>query len=223
VPTPFYLLSQGDARGLKGTGILALQAGTTAESDTFVYDPNSPGRDMSNLAVFAWTDPPLDYRYLQRRQDCLVYSSAPLSEPLAVSGRYRLLVFVSSDRPDTDLYVNLSDVHPDGRAIGLAITNMPPPAGLRLRYRNGPTPDLLSPGRVYQVELEGSWVHHVFQRGHSVRIAINCGNFPHMARNAGSGWHWAQDTVLHPQANTLYHSAAYPSHVMLPVLEHTAH
>lgn len=221
VETPFYLSSGGDARGLRGNGRLARRADSVRVSDTFIYDPNDPGRDMSSLAVFAWSDPPLDHRYLQRREDCLVYTSEPLKEPLMVSGRYRLRVFVASDRPDTDLYVSLSDVHPDGRAIGLAATN-DAPACLRLRYRNGPKPELLKAGEIYDVNVDGSWVHHVFKAGHQVRIAVNSGNFPVTVRNAGTGRHWAEDDVLYPQTNTIYHSSVYPSRVLLPVVARAA-
>lgn len=221
IPTPFYLSSHGNARGLAGDGVLTPRLGPTAASDSFRYDPNAPGRDMSNLAVFAWTDPPLDYRYLQRRKDCLVYTSARLDNPLAVSGQYHLRVFISCDRPDTDLYCHLSDVHPGGRAVGLAVTNMPPLGALRLRYRNGATAELLTPGKIYEVELSGSWLHHIFKAGHRVRLTIHCGHFPHMARNAGSGLHWAADTVLFPQTSTLYHSSAQPSRVLLPVVART--
>jgi uncharacterized protein len=213
----FYLSSDGDARGLRGHGCLVADVSASSGSDTFIYDPNHPGRDMSNLNQFAWADPPLDHRYLQRRGDVLVYTSDILQEPLLVSGRYRLCVFVSSDRPDTDLYVHLCDVHPDGRALGLAATNEPP-AGLRLRYRNGPVPELLQPGATYEVTIEGTWLHHVFSAGHRVRLSVSSGNFPFSARNAGSGLQWAEDVVLHPQTNTIHHSPAHPSRIVLPVV-----
>ena len=217
VETPFYLTSRGDARSLRGDGRLVYSADLTHGSDTFTYDPNHPGRDMSNLARFAWSDPPLDVRYLQRRTDGLVYTSDPLEESVMVSGRYRLRVFISSNRPDTDLFVNLTDVHPDGRAISLAL-GIGMGGALRLRHRNGPDPELLKPGEIYDVTIEGSWLHHVFKPSHRLRIAINSGNFPAAARNAGSGKHWADDEVLYPQTNTIHHSTQFPSQLLLPVV-----
>lgn len=217
VDSPFYLASGGDARGLRGNGRLESRADDTCGSDTYVYDPNHPCRDMSNLSVFAWADPPLDGRYMQRRPDVLVYTSDVLNKPLKVSGRYRLNIFISSDRPDTDLFVFLSDVHPDERAIQLAATNMLQ-ACLRLRYRNGPTPEPLETGEIYPVTVEGSWVHHVFQAGHRLRITIASSNFPLAARNAGTGCHWAEDEVLHQQTNTIHHGPQHPSQLLLPVV-----
>jgi putative CocE/NonD family hydrolase len=215
--TQLYLTSGGDARSLRGNGRLTWNRSDASGSDTFVYDPNEPGRDMSSLAVFAWADPPLDHRYLQRRADCLVYTSDVLSAPLMVSGRYRLCAFLSCDRLDTDLYVSISDVHPDGRVLGLAPTNMLSSC-LRVRYRNGPTPEFMHPGEVYQVVVEGSWLHHVFKAGHSVRITLSSGNFPLMSRNAGSGGHWADDEILYPQTNTIHHSPEQPAHIVLPIV-----
>jgi putative CocE/NonD family hydrolase len=215
--TPLYLTSGGDARSLKGNGRLVSRACMGNGSDTYVFDPNDPARDMSNLALFAWADPPLDCRYMQRRKDALVYTSDPLAEPLKVSGRYHLRIFVSSDRPDTDVFVNLSDVHPDGRAISLVATNMLIGA-LRLRYRNGCREELLTPGEIYEVTVTGSWLHHVFRAGHRLRITINSSGFPLAVRNAGAGGHWAEDRVLYPQTNTIHHGSRYPSRVLLPVV-----
>lgn len=217
VETPLYLFSDGDARSLRGSGRLVNKASLTDGHDTFIYDPNHPGRDLSNLAVFVWSDPPLDHRYLQRRMDTLVYTSESLERPVMVSGRYRLCVFVSSNRPDTDLFVTLYDVHPDGRAICLAPTNIHS-ACLRLRYRNGPEPELLKPGEIYEITIDGSWLHHVFKAGHRLRIALTSGNFPLMTRNAGTGGHWAEDQVLYPQTNTIHHSPSRPSRLILPVV-----
>lgn len=222
VDIPMYLASGGDARSLRGNGWLSADSVVTSGSDTYIYDPNNPGRDMSNMAVFAWSDPPLDCRYLQRRQDILVYDSEPFAVSLMLSGRIRLRAHISSDRPDTDLYVGISDVHPDGRAIGLFATNEPG-CGLRLRYRNGPVAELLKPGEIYEVEVNGPWVHHVFKAGHRLRVTVNSNNFTLMARNAGSGKHWAEDDVLYPQTNTLYHSPDKPSQVILPVVPAEVH
>jgi putative CocE/NonD family hydrolase len=217
VEKALYFASEGDALGLKGNGRLVGHPDSTGGSDTFTYDPNHPGRDLSNLERHAWSDPPLDVRYLQRRNDILVYTSRPLEQPLKVSGRYRAHLFVSSDRPDTDLFINLTDVHPDGRAVTLAATNMPAPC-LRLRYRNGPEAELLEPDVIYDVTVQGSWMHHVFRVGHRLRITVSSSNFPHAARNAGTGEHWAKDEVLYPQTNVIYHSSDYPSQVRLPVV-----
>ena len=215
--TSVYLDSDGDARGLKGNGRMIGCVRSDAGSDTYIYDPNNPARDMGNLDQFAFSDPPLDHRYLHRRNDILLYDSAVLNKPLTLSGRIFLRVFISSACPDTDLYVGVNDVHPDGRAIGLFATNEPK-GGLRLRYRNGPEKELMTPHKIYEIEVSGIWVHHTFKQGHRLRITVNSNDFPFAARNAGTGNHWAEDTELFPQANTIYYGPDYPSHVVLPIV-----
>lgn len=37
----------------------------------------------------------------------------------AISGRVWDKLFVSSDRVDTDLFISICDVHPDGRSVAL--------------------------------------------------------------------------------------------------------
>lgn len=216
-PTSFYLSSGGDARSLHGDGKLTrvpLGVGD-APSDTYIFAPGDPGRDLTNMDLFAWSDPPLDHRYLQRRPDTLVYTSPVLQEPVRVSGRATLDVWVSCDRPDTDLFVAVCDVEPDGRAIVLSGAS-----GLRLRYRNGPGPELLSPGEVVRADVPGPWLHHTFLPGRRIRLVVRSANFPFCARNLGSGAHWADETQPLPATVTVHHSATHPSALVLPVQGH---
>ena len=222
VPTPLYLSSEGDARGLNSNGKLSTKVPKHSGQDTYIYDPNQPARDMCNLDRFAWSDPPLDHRYLHRRGDILLYDTAALEKPLALSGRIILRAYISSDRPDTDLYVGINDIHPDGRAIGLFATNEPK-GGLRLRYRNGTEAENLIRHQVYEVEVAGPWLHHTFRVGHRLRITVSSNDFPFSTRNAGSGLHWAEDTKLFPQANTLYYGRQLLTQVILPIVEGEKH
>lgn len=217
VETPYYLTSESGACGLGGDGYLATDPNGPSGADTFRFDPEQPSRDMSNLSLFAFADPPLDRRYLQRRRDVLVYTSDILPEDLLVSGRYRLCLFVSSDCVDTDFFADLSDVHPDGRAMGLAATNEPG-ASLRLRYRNGRIAEDVIAGQVYEIEIEGTWLHHVFRQGHRIRIAISSGDFPFYARNLGSADDAGFAREPHRQTNSVHHSLEMPSRLILPVV-----
>src|SRR5205823_4013066 len=102
-------------------GVLRAELPTGASSDTYRCDPNQPRRDMTSLAAFAWSDPPLDSRYLLRRHDTLTYTSVPFDNALHVTGRIETCLYVSSDCADTDIHVCMYDVHPDGRTIQLGI------------------------------------------------------------------------------------------------------
>jgi uncharacterized protein len=211
---PFYLASDGDARSLRGNGRLVREAPRCgATVDRFTFDPTCPARDMINLTMFAWSDPPLDIRYLLRRKDVLVYDTQVLFLPLSLSGRIRYVLFASSDRVDTDLLTWICDVQPDGRSVILGGA-----CSLRLRYRQGPEPRPLVPGEVIEASLDGQWLHHVVLPGHRFRVVIASANFPIHARNSGTSEFWADATILLPQTNAIHHSAARSSRVLLPVV-----
>ncbi len=211
---PFYLSSVGDARSLRGNGRLGRELPRAgADGDRYTHDPNHPARDMTNMAMFAWSDPPLDIRYALRRKDVLVYDMEALAKPLFISGRVRLSLFVSSDRVDTDIYTSVCDVHPDGRSVVLGGD-----CSLRLSYRDGPQPRMLKPGEVVEARMDGQWLHHVLLPGHRLRLAIYSSSFPFNTRNAGTGKFWGDDTVLLLQTNTVHHTAKYRSRVLVPVV-----
>jgi len=92
VPTPFYL-------GTPGALLPSPQAG--ADSASFVYDPlhSVPTYGGSNFYLSCG---PLDQHVLEARPDVLVFTSAPLAAPLAVTGPLRVDLWVSSNATDTD-------------------------------------------------------------------------------------------------------------------------
>jgi len=213
-----YLASQGDARSLRGSGRLVREPPNgAAVFDQFTYDPNNPAREMVDMAAFVWSDPPLDSRYTLRRQDVLVYDTAVMLEPLTISGRVRFVLFVCSDREDTDLFTSIFDVEPDGRSIALGAA-IPLEGALRLSHREGLHAKPLRPGNIVEIHINGVWLHHVVMCGHRLRVAISSSRFPFYSRNAGTCEFWADATTLVPQTNTLYHSAVYPSRVLLPII-----
>ena len=68
---------------------------------------------------------------------------------MAVAGKVRLKLFVSSDRPDTDFTAILTDVYPDGRSM--LVTE-----GIRrMRFRNTTSKEeLMTPGQTYPITIE---------------------------------------------------------------------
>ena len=212
-PYELYLRSDGSAQSSSGDGRLSTDSPPAGEpSDTFEYDPGRPDRSLYNLDLFAWSDPPLDHRYVDRRPGTLVYTSDALASPLLVSGQAILEVFASSDRPDTDLVVDLADVYPDGRAI--AFTN----GARRLRFHDDGTEELLTGDEIRRVTIPICWLHHEFQPGHAVRVTIRSSAFPFTARNLNSGGFWADEQEPLVALNTVHHEAASPSRLLLPVV-----
>src|SRR5262249_22547418 len=116
---------------------------------------------------------------------------------------------------DTDFVAKLTDVWPDGTSRILA------EGILRSRFREGfDVPRPLEPDRPYAFEIDLVATANVFQPGHSVRVVITSSSFPRFDRNANSGNELGTDAPadLRPARQTIFHDAARPSHILLPVL-----
>ena len=145
VPTRYYLTSGGAANSLRGDGQLFTQTPAREASDTFLYDPERPvpSRGGCTLMPGVQSAGPRDQRPVEERDDVLVYTSAPLSEPLEVTGTVEAVLYASTDGRDTDFTVKLVAVAPDGRALNLC------DGIVRARYRNAlRRAELLEPERV---------------------------------------------------------------------------
>jgi len=104
-----------------------------------------------------------DLRPIQRRDDVLVFTSDPLTEPLNVVGLLTAELYVSTTAVDTDFVARLSDVAPDGYAQRLN-------AGiLRLRYRQGYEQiKLVESGEIVKIAIDMWATGHQFKPGHRV-------------------------------------------------------
>ena len=135
---------------------------------------------------------------------------------MAVIGPIELRLFVSSSARDTDFTGKLVDVFPDGRAIILT------EGILRARYRNSLTePELLEPGAIYALRLDLWATANVFLPGHRIRLEVSSSNFPRFDRNSNTGGDLVTETAdqYRPAINCIFHEAAHPSHLILPIIE----
>jgi len=214
----FRLASNGHANSAFGNGALLPRAasGPPAASDTFVYDPANPVPSLGGDSCCPGLEGPsgsVDQRPVEARDDVLVYTSDPLSGGMEVTGPVQALLFVSSSAVDTDITVKLIDVYPDGRAFNV-LENI-----LRARYRDGFDKEVwMKPGEVYSLRIPIGATSNFFGPGHRIRLEVSSSNFPAFDRNLNiggmnvEGTHWVRAT------NTVYHSAQYPSRLVLPVL-----
>ncbi len=88
--------------------------------------PTLGGNDTRGAPIPAG---PVDQRPVEMRQDVLVYTSSILREPVAIAGPVRMILHAATDGPDTDYFVKLVDVYPDGFAMNI------PEGILRARYQ----------------------------------------------------------------------------------------
>ncbi|MBK9169206.1 MAG: CocE/NonD family hydrolase [Bryobacterales bacterium] len=214
--TPFYLDSGGKANSARGDGTVSAKPPKGAASDRFVYDPNNPvptlgGNDCCGAPIPAG---PVDQRPVESRNDVLVYTGEPLREPIAIAGPVRMKLHASTDGRDTDYFIKLVDVHPDGFAMNLA------EGILRARFRRGlDRMELLTPGEAYEYEIDMRGTAHVFRPGHRIRVDVTSSNFPQFDRNPNTGEDLAMSDTLRVANQTVFHTAQRPSHIVLPVVE----
>jgi len=211
--TAYYLHSGGRANSLRGDGRLDTTAPGAEQPDRFTYDGDNPVPTVGGNNLIGATVGPYDQTKVEERQDVLVYSTAPLEQELEVTGPVKLILHAASSAPDTDFTAKLVDVHPDGRAYNLC------DGIVRARYRHGlDKPALLEAGKPEQFEIDLWVTSNLFLRGHRIRLEVSSSNFPRFDRNPNSGKPFGTDTDLLTAHQTVFHEAARPSHLLLPVI-----
>jgi putative CocE/NonD family hydrolase len=199
---------------LHGDGLLAPEPPADEAPDQYVYDPADPTPTYGgSLLMHPLYGPGAkDQRAIESRADMLSYTSAPLAQDTEVTGPLLVTLWAASDAPDTDFVARLVDVHPDGLAQPLA------DGIIRARYRNGPAPELLEPGRPYEFAIDLWATANVFKAGHRIRLDIASASFPRWDRNPNTGAPFGSDSELRPAHQTILHDPAHPSRIVLPVV-----
>jgi putative CocE/NonD family hydrolase len=203
--TPFYL---------RGGGLLAAESPGDEPPDSYVYDPADPtptyGGNTFMHVLFA--PGARDQRAIEARADVLTYTSEPLAQDVEVTGPLLVKLWAASDAPDTDFVARLVDVSPDGFAQNLA------DGIIRARYRNGPAPEPIEPGRPYEFTIDLWATSNVFKAGHQIRVDIASACFPRWDRNPNTGAPIGQPAELRPAHQQILHDAAHPSRIILPIV-----
>ncbi len=213
----YYLASGGKANSLNGDGVLTTTPpGFEDRADSFTYDPLNPvpsyGGNVccTGNAIQAGA---FDQRRIEARSDVLVYTSAPLTDGLEVSGSIEPTLYVSSDAKDTDFTVKLLDVYPDGRAYNLDETIQ------RARYREGYERQVfMEAGNIYEVPVSAMSTSNYFAAGHRIRIEVSSSNFPRFERNLNTGGHNYDETAAVVAHSAVHHSRKSPSKIRLHVV-----
>jgi predicted acyl esterase len=183
---------------------------------SYRYDPAFPVPTVGGAEL--GTDiGPKDQRKVESRGDVVLFSSDALADPIEVTGRVTAKLCVSSDCPDTDFTVKLTDVYPDGRSM--LVTD----GVLRARFRDSFEHEkLLEPGKIYEVAVDLWSTSIVFNRGHKIRVAVSSSNAPRFDPNPNTGHAFRADKESRVATNTVYFSKEHPSRILLPVMAATA-
>ena len=211
-----YFDSGGHANSLIGDGHLSFSEPQGAENDQYTYDPRYPvqtlgGNNCCSPHIVPWG--PYDQRPAEMRGDVLCYTSEPLAEDLEVTGPIQVVLYAATDGLDTDWTTKLVDVSPTGYAKNLC------DGIIRARYRESlSVAKPLEPDTINEYTIEVGVTGNVFQKGHQIRVEISSSNFPRFDRNPNTGNEYGVDNELRTAQQRVYHSKAYPSHILLPVI-----
>jgi len=209
----WYVSSGGNAQTSSGDGVLDSLPPTGAPADTFSYDPADPtpylidSRELEESLNEDYT------RLNATRRDALVFTSAPLTRPLEVTGEMSATLWAATDARDTDWSIMLLDVFPDGHAERVQ------DGIVRARFRQGMDREVpLVPGQVERYDIDLWFTSKVFQPDHRLRVSIASALFPKYDRNLNTGGNNERDSTFVVAHQRLLHDAEHPSHVVLPVI-----
>ena len=217
--TKYYLHSGGKANSVSGDGVLSTAGPSGAAEDRFTYDPQDPvptlgGNLLDCLRCNTVKWGPVNQARAEARNDVLVFSTPVLTEALEVTGPLKVKLFASSSARDTDWTAKLVDVEPDGYARNVQS------GVIRARYRGGPEApvSLLTPGKVYEYDIDLWATSNVFLPGHRIRVEISSSNFPWLDRNLNTGEDPITGVRMEKARQTVYHSRKYGSYILLPII-----
>jgi putative CocE/NonD family hydrolase len=223
----WYLTSAGHANTSRGDGRLSTSAPPAdMPPDRYTYDPANPTpqpdyheeTEEEEARVRSVDEKKAEAeahheQVTQARADILVYVSEPLKEPLTICGPVSAVLYASSSARDTDWFVRLLEVEESGKLFPLV------EGRLRARYRTSThEPELLEPGKTYEYPIDMWQTGITIPAGRRVRVEVASASFPVFSRNLNTGGHNEVETEFIPAQQTIYHSARYPSHVLLPVI-----
>jgi uncharacterized protein len=209
---PYYLHSGGRANTRHGDGTLSIVPPRTEPADQFEYDPDNPVPYTDN-PDFKQVGGPDDYAALELRPDVLVYTGPVLERPLLICGPLRVKLYAATSAKDTDWMAKVLDVYPDGRAIRLY------DGAIRARFRQGHhREEFIPPGEAAEYEID-CWATCIdLQPGHRLRLEITSSALYKYDLNLNTGGPIGRETQAILAQQTVYHDAAHPSHLLLPVL-----
>jgi predicted acyl esterase len=162
----------------------------------------------------------------------LTFATAPLEQDLEIAGPIKLVLYASSTRDDMDFFVKLSEQMPQspeerGKGVNPAsfwitkgwlrashraldakrTTEMEP-------YHTYSDPSPIEPGKVYRFDISVEPMAHRFMKGSRVRLEIVNGDSA--VTDVLWSHYYAPSKI---GADTIHHSAEYPSALTLPVME----
>ena len=189
-----YLRSNGGLAWAPPTG--------SPEPSRYRYDPARPTPALGG-AMLLERKPVRDNRPLEARDDVLTFTSEPVRADVEALGPVSADIRLRSSRGDTDVFVRVCDVQPDGASLNVcdALVRLTPDAPRR------------DEDGIAAVRFELWPTAHCFAAGHRIRVQVSSGAHPRYARNPGTGEDPARATHLVASDQEVFHDGDRPSSV----------
>jgi putative CocE/NonD family hydrolase len=210
-----YLDSDGTANDAFHSGNLRAEKPSGKAADHYVYDPldTRPGelqRKQEEKFVLSQRDA------LNLFGDGVVYHTEPFAEDTEITGDLKLTVWLAMDVPDTDLQADVYEILRDGTSIALTSGQM------RARYRESlrqakPVPQ----GEIVRYTFDNfTYFSRRIAKGSRLRLVLACPNSISLEKNYNSGAEVSRESGADARTAhiTVYHDAAHPSALELPVV-----
>jgi uncharacterized protein len=182
--------------------------------DDVIHDLTLSDQPPARPAELSYASGPEAYSRANRGLPTVSFVSEPLEEALEVTGHINLVLWVSSDTDDMDLFAYLRNMAPDGsvetatRGI-LKVSHRRLDPELSTAYRPiylHEREEKLVPGEIVPIEVEIWATSMVFEPGHRIRLDID----------AHDGSHYFSAYNLYD--NSIYVGGEYPSKLILPII-----
>jgi len=184
-------------------GYIGPQPLTDSSHSSFTYDPSDPYPSYGGTALGDKVGPARQNNNIQR-PDQVIFETPSMSEPLILLGPVSADLWISSNVQNTDFYVCLQDVFPDGKIINIQ------EGGVRTR---------LIPNVPEKKEISVWATGYQINEGHKLRVTVSSSWFPRFNRNLNNGTAIAGATDPVIARQTIYYGVGMPSCINLPVIK----
>ena len=206
----------------------------------FTHDSSYGSNDGNRWKGIGMVSPDSLPSRTDKNQQCLVYTSVPMSEDMEVTGHPIIRLWVSSTEDDGDFFVFLEDVNESGESVlvtegglragfhGLRDNDRMIQAGSErievlpeLPWHGYEQADLadapFANNAVVELVIDFAPTSWVFKKGHQIRVSIACADYPTFVLNSklSPDNNPKAENNLAPTI-TVHRSAEYPSSLELP-------
>ncbi|HEY2470268.1 MAG TPA: CocE/NonD family hydrolase [Terracidiphilus sp.] len=215
---------------LQAEGKLSFDAPTPDEEkfSQYVSDPANPvpylPRPVTRANWRTWLV--TDQRFVDGRPDVLTWESAPLTEPLKLSGEPMVHLVASTSGTDSDWVVKIIDVQPE--------SDVPPTQEMsgyelplatdifRGRYRTSfEHPEAITADVPLPYVFALPMINHTFEPGHRIMVQVQSTLFPLYDRNPQTfvpNIFKAKASDFHRATQRIWHTPDHAAYISLPVV-----